>query len=95
MAKYFKAYTLSAEPSNDIDIFSTKNVELEELMSRFDPMGDDADAVILYLLTGDDPKEIMKDWYQQGNDDDPGDDIPVCESPGATQANDIANDFTI
>ena len=38
------------------------NLELEELMRNFSPYDDHIDKVLLYMLTGRNLDNVMKDW---------------------------------
>ena len=72
MVKYFKAYTLQAEKDAKIDkeIGPNEVESLNELMDEFDPESDRTDAIIYYLLTNEDPMDVMQGWLIHKDEDD-------------------------
>ena len=56
MVKFFKAYTLQANDEHKIEegVAESGGIELEKLMEEFNPTQDRTDAILLYLLTGED-----------------------------------------
>ena len=64
MVKFFKAYTLQADDDCKIGegVAGQNEFELEKLMEDFNPTQDRTDAILLYLLTGEDHGQVMQHW---------------------------------
>ena len=63
MVKYFAEYSLSAGSNSRIeDSIEKADLELDDLMSGFRPQDDYSDRVMLYMLTGRNLDNVMKDW---------------------------------
>lgn len=72
MVKYFKSYTLQADQSAKCEdgVSVTEGIELDSLMANFDPAQDRTDAILFYLLTGEDREQVMENWIPEDEDGD-------------------------
>ena len=62
---------MHAEPNSKIEneFLKANDLELDELMADFNPYDDRIDKILLYMLTGRNLDNVMKDWIRE---DDPG-----------------------
>ena len=66
MVKYFREYSLQTDADSKIDDSMIKNdMELEDLMKGFQPQDEHTDRVMLYMLTGRNLENAMKDWCKK------------------------------
>ena len=71
---------MHAEPNSKIEngILKADDLELNELMADFNPYDDRIDKIILFMLTGRNLDNVMKDWIRE---DDTG---PALDFQGMT-----------
>ena len=85
MVKYFRDYSLQTSPGSKVEAsVDDADMEMEELVRGFRPQEDYVDKVMLYMLTGRNRDNVMKDWLDRR---DGGADFEMPQFP--SQANSI------
>ena len=71
LVKYFRDFNIQKTPGGKIEgSVDDADLSLEELMRNFSPYDDNVDKVLLYMLTGRNLDNVMKDWLGEGDDID-------------------------
>ena len=71
MVKFFKEYSLCEELEDGGKIeesIGRTDLELDDLMKGFEPGSDYVDKIVLYMLTGRNMDNVMRDWLESNKD---------------------------
>ena len=68
LVKYFRDFNIQKTSIGKIEgSMDDADLSLEELMRNFSPYDDHVDKVLLYMLTGRNLDNVMKDWLEEGD----------------------------